>query len=89
MNKILNFQVLLWSSLLLCVTSSQAATTTGIYPVGDNALTEFVQNAVSKHPQVLAEMASVDSRSALERAAGKAIYNPELEVDAESTADDT
>lgn len=89
MNKLHNLQALFWGSLLVCVTSSQAATPTGVYPVGDKALSEFIQNALSKHPQVLAEMAAVDSRSALERAAGKAIYNPELDVDAESTADDT
>lgn len=93
MCKFINIQVLLWSSLMAFGTAAQAATHSStinsIEPVQDQVLIEFIRDAVSKHPRVLAEIALVDSRSALERAAGKAIYNPELEFDAESATDDT
>ena len=89
MKKLIKLNVLLLTSLLIFGASSQATTLTSIAPVSDRSLTEFVQNAVVSHPQVLAEKASVDAKSALERAAGKAIYNPDLELDAESATDDT
>jgi cobalt-zinc-cadmium efflux system outer membrane protein len=89
MNKLINVKAFMLSSMLLFAVSIQAATHAAIEPVQDRVLTEFIQNAVAQHPLVLAEKASVDTRSALERAAGKAIYNPELDLDAESATDDT
>lgn len=89
MNKFINLKVLVLGVLLLFVVSMQASIHAAIDTVQDRVLAEFIQNAIAKHPQVLAEKASVDSKSALERAAGKAIYNPKLDLDAESAADDT
>ncbi len=49
------------------------------------ALTQFARNALQDNPRVQAASAAVDASRARQTAAGKALYNPELELDAEKT----
>ena len=49
------------------------------------ALTRFARNALQDNPRVQAASAAVDASRARQVAAGKALYNPELELDAEKT----
>ena len=85
----INIQPLLLSSLLLFGSFTHANTSSAIEPVQDRVLSNFIHNALVTHPVILAEMAAVEARKAEQRAAGRAVYNPELELDAESATDDT
>ena len=49
------------------------------------ALTQFARNALQDNPRVQAASAAVDASRARQTAAGKALYNPELELDTEKT----
>lgn len=85
----IKIQTLLLNSLLLFGSFTHASTANPIEPIQDHVLSNFIQNALLTHPLILAEMAAVEARKVEQRAAGKAIYNPELELDAESASDDT
>ncbi len=79
---------------LLCVTLvfvsiANASNIFLLTPTQDQVLSNFVQDAVNTHPLIQAEMAALKARHAEQRAAGNAIYNPELELDAERSTDDT
>jgi len=51
-----------------------------VSPVDDPALMHLVVQTLQVHPQVLAAQAAVDASEALEQAAGRPVYNPELEL---------
>ncbi len=53
--------------------------------IASPALTLFARNALQDNPRVQAARAAVDASRARQTAAGKALYNPELELDAEKT----
>ena len=55
----------------------------------DPALTNFVWTVVETNPRVQAARAALEASRALESAAGKPLYNPELEADYESAVDRT
>lgn len=55
----------------------------------DNALIEFVEAALASNPQVRAAAFSVSATQSLESAAGRPLYNPELELSTENAAEDT
>lgn len=79
---------------LLCISVltgsvTHASNAYSVALVQDHVLTRFVKNALSTHPLMKAEIAAVEARNAEQHAAGKAFYNPELELDAESATDDT
>ena len=57
------------------------------YP--DPALSRFVQAEVDANPRIQAARAALEASQALESAAGRPIYNPELEADYESSVDET
>ena len=73
----------------LAESNDRDANTDPVIPVVDPVLTEFVRTTLDQNPEVLAAAAAVDTRSALERAASRPLYNPELEIDAETAEDDT
>lgn len=47
------------------------------------ALKAYVQQVLDQHPRVLSAQSEVDAATARERAAGRAIYNPELDAEYE------
>lgn len=53
--------------------------------VDDPALSSLVRAALGQHPQVLAAQAGLDREQALARAASRPLFNPELELDFESS----
>ena len=53
--------------------------------VDDASLTNLVRAALAEHPQVLAAESGVDAGQALEQAASRPVFNPELDVDFESS----
>ncbi|HHH49066.1 MAG TPA: TolC family protein [Gammaproteobacteria bacterium] len=53
------------------------------------AIDELLQQVWESHPGIQAAQSAVEAAQALSTAAGKPIYNPELEVDAERTAVNT
>ncbi len=53
----------------------------------DPALSSFVWTVVEQNPRVLAARAALEASRALESAAGRPLYNPELEADYESAVD--
>lgn len=55
----------------------------------DSALSNFVSTVVDTNPRVQAARAALEASRALESAAGKPLYNPELEADYESAVDRT
>ncbi|MEK6247665.1 MAG: TolC family protein, partial [Planctomycetales bacterium] len=55
----------------------------------DPALSSFVWTVVEQNPRVLAARAALEASRALESAAGRPLYNPELEADYESAVDKT
>lgn len=55
----------------------------------DPALTNFVWTVVETNPRVQAARAALEASRALESAAGRPLYNPELEADYESAVDRT
>jgi len=67
------------------------ATTDGalIEIYSDPALITFVQAVVATNPGVQAARAALDASRALESAAGRPLYNPELEADYENAVDST
>ena len=88
------FESLLIRIPLLCIAIlfASIAYASNIFPIAparDQVLSHFVQDALSIHPLIKAEKATLAARNAEQRAASKAIYNPELELDAESATDDT
>ena len=89
MLEFLSLRIPLLSVSLLTGSITHASNIYSVAPTQNNALTRFVQNTLNAHPLMKAEMAAVDARKAEQHAAGKAIYNPELELDAESATDDT
>lgn len=50
------------------------------------ALTHFIVDRISSHPDMLAAKADIQSAKAALRAAGQAIYNPQIEFDYEDTS---
>jgi len=50
---------------------------------GNTELSAFVSAVIDSNPQVNAALAAVDASSAYEAAAGRPLYNPELELDVE------
>jgi len=50
---------------------------------GNTELSAFVRAVIDSNPQVNAALAAVDASSAYEAAAGRPLYNPELELDVE------
>ena len=55
----------------------------------DPALSEFVRTVVETNPRVQAARAALEASRAYESAAGRPLYNPELEAGYESAVDDT
>ena len=55
----------------------------------DPALSAFVRTVVETNPRVQAARAALEASRALESAAGRPLYNPELEADYESAVDET
>jgi len=53
----------------------------------DPALSSFIWTVVEQNPRVLAARAALEASRALESAAGRPLYNPELEADYESAVD--
>ncbi len=78
----------LLSSLLLVGSFTHVSASNAIRPIQDQVLSDFIQNALHTHPLILAEKANVEALKSQRRAAGRAIYNPELELDAETATDD-
>ncbi len=60
-----------------------------IQKYSDPALSSFVRAVVNTNPRVQAARAALDASRAFESAAGRPLYNPELEADYESAADRT
>ena len=58
-------------------------------PPPDKALVEFVQTVIATNPRVRAARAAADAGGALEAAAARPLYNPEIELEAEDAAGDT
>lgn len=84
---------LLWgaaASLLLASTGAPAQSSNpedgaaDFAPVDDPTLISLVRETLQQHPQVLAAEAGVDVGQALERAADRPLFNPELGLDFES-----
>ena len=82
-------RILIFYFAILAAQSAYASSNFSVLPVQDETLRHFVENALSTHPLIKAELAAVEARNAEQRAADKAIYNPELELDIESATDDT
>ena len=59
------------------------------YLHSDAALGSFVTDVVASNPRVQAAQAAVDASAAYELAAGRPLYNPSLEFEAENAADQT
>jgi len=78
--KFLNLRILLLSSLLL---SSIAQATER------QELSVWLNNVVKQHPRLQAAQAVVDKAEAMRRAADQHLYNPEIELEYESTDVDT
>jgi len=55
----------------------------------DPALITFVQTVVARNPGVLAARAALEASRALESAAARPLYNPELDADYENAVDNT
>ena len=53
------------------------------------SLVTLVEQVLSNHPQVQAARAALEAARARTRAAGKPLFNPELELDAEHAVDQT
>ena len=53
--------------------------------VQDAALTDLIGAALAEHPQVLAAEAGVDAGKALQQAASRPVFNPELDIGFESS----
>lgn len=76
---------------LLMVIIASAVSSLLMYPAtqasadASSALTVFARNALQDNPRVQAASAAVDASRARQEAADKALYNPELELDAEKT----
>ena len=84
--------VLLLSSLSLVTWSNPvigSADELILEKYSDPALTNFVWAVVETNPRVQAARAAMEASRALESAAGKPLYNPELEADYESAVDRT
>ena len=58
-------------------------------PKSQSELTTFVRAVVEANPQVSAARAALDSSVALEGAAGRPLYNPELELEVEDADSET
>jgi cobalt-zinc-cadmium efflux system outer membrane protein len=58
-------------------------------PTADVELTAFVRAIVEANPQVNAARAALDASVALQGAAGRPLYNPSLEIEAENAASDS
>lgn len=55
----------------------------------DPGLSTFVRNVVDTNPRVRAARAALEASRAFESAAGRPLYNPEIEADYESAVDNT
>jgi len=67
------------------MTPSSKVTADEVLTTASPVLTRFARNALQDNPRVQAASAAVDASRARQEAAGKALYNPELELDAEKT----
>jgi cobalt-zinc-cadmium efflux system outer membrane protein len=77
----------LWAAGLACsllrldgVEAQTLASGLGVQPVEEPELVALVRGTLDRHPQVLAAMANLDARGALEDAADRPLFNPELET---------
>ena len=59
------------------------------HPESHTELTAFVRAVVDANPQVNAALAALDASAALEGAAGRPLYNPELELEVEDADSET
>jgi len=71
--------------LTLLLFQTQQVTAAEQTTAASPALTRFTRDALQDNPRVQAANAAVDASRARERAAGQALFNPELELDAEKT----
>ncbi len=86
------FQVILFFASALAVNSAQAETMASAPPTKDKtsiALQRWLNKNVDNHPTVLAAQSAVDAAGYQLIAADKAIYNPDLEIDAETAETDS
>jgi cobalt-zinc-cadmium efflux system outer membrane protein len=84
--------VLLMSCLLLVPWPSHVSGSTDqlvLEKYSDPTLINFVRTVVETNPRVQAARAAMDASRALESAAGRPLYNPELEADYENAVDRT
>ncbi len=80
---------LIWTFLLLASLPGAAlAQADGGMPEPSPALVKLVSGVLAEHPAVQAAQASLDAAEARSRAAGRPLYNPELELDAERAETD-
>lgn len=93
------FSLLRWpATLVACLlalpvwaTTNQPPASAPVWPRTQQALalTQFVVDILATNPRVRAAEAAVNAAQARERAAGKPLYNPNLDVTAEHAIDDT
>ncbi len=87
--KILNpRQLAAWIILLAAIALTNTALAepaSGITKGASPALTGFIKNSLTDHPDLLAAKAEIQSAYAKLRASDQALYNPELEFDYEDT----
>ena len=84
--------VLLMSCLLLVPWPSHVSGSTDqlvLEKYSDPTLINFVRTVVETNPRVQAARSAMDASRALESAAGRPLYNPELEADYENAVDRT
>ena len=55
----------------------------------DTTLIDFVEASLASNPQIKAAAFAISASRSLENAAGKPLYNPELELSTESAAEET
>ncbi|MCP4407082.1 MAG: hypothetical protein GY807_04850 [Gammaproteobacteria bacterium] len=81
----------LYACLLLCTTTPAMAQDSHSIRKLDRpttGLSRLVEELLSDHPRMAAAHAAVEAARAGERAAGKPLFNPELEFDAETAETD-
>ncbi|MEN8129392.1 MAG: TolC family protein [Pseudomonadota bacterium] len=82
----------LYACLLLCTATPAMAQDSHSIPKLDRpatGLSRLIEDLLDNHPRVATARAAVDAARAGERAAGKPLFNPELELDAETAETDS
>jgi len=83
------FKPYLFLVVALACLAAAPATTAATSVVADPVLSDWINKVLLQNPQLQAAEAAVDAASGRYRAAGRPLFNPELEFDYESTDVDT